>query len=535
MKNNNSAVLISERKRGRRAVQIVAGAVVVSMLLSSCSSIKGFFKGTAPTGVPSAISETAPTPELQSYYSQPLELVTCNGTFKCGKITVPLDYADPTGATITLSVVFKAAKKSEANALGTIFFNPGGPGASGVDWIKDGYASLGTSELKANYNVVGFDPRGVGGSSPVKCLDAKTTDTLLYGPLQHPLGSAGDLADSRAQVKLFADGCKKNSTKILPHVDTVSAARDIDIMRSVFGDKKLNYLGYSYGTFLGLTYAALFPKKVGHLVLDGMVDPTLTNEQQSAAQLKGFDGQLKAFLKDCLKHAEKVSCPFTGNLNHALTTVKSFLKKLETHNLKTSNPDRPLTLWPAETGMMLALYSTDYWAYLNQAFDEAFNSSDGSTFLALADFYNDRDDKGEYTANTLEANTAISCLDGRSSSDMADMVAQNKVMVKTSSTLGRYWQYGALQCAAWPYESITPPASYAAEGSAPILVVGTTGDPATPYSQAVHVAKDVLANAQLITWNGDGHTAYGRSNSCVTDAVDNYFIKSIVPSKDPNC
>jgi len=512
---------------------LAAFTVFVLAFYGSRTAVSSFFHGTSPTGVPSAISETAPTPQLQSYYSQPLELSSCNKDFMCGNVIVPLDYANPTGAQITISVIF--AQANSGKALGTVFFNPGGPGASGVQWIKDGYSQLGTDRLRENFNIVGFDPRGVGGSSPVKCLTPAETDQMLYASQTDPIGSPADLKASIAQAKKFAAGCQKQSTKILPHVDTISAARDLDILRTVFGDKKLNYLGYSYGTQLGETYATLFPKKVGHLVLDGVVDPTLSNEQQSLAQLKGFDHEIKAFLADCLKNAKTAGCPFSGNLTHALATVKATLTYLETHDVQTSDAKRPLTVWSAETGMMMALYATDYWPYLKSAFDQLLNQSDGSTFLALADLYNDRDAKGNYKSNTLEANTAISCLDDRSSSNMADMVAQNKRLLKVSPTLGRYWSFGALMCSVWPYPVVTPPANYAAKGSAPILVVGTTGDPATPYSQAVHVAKHVLANAHLVTWRGDGHTAYGRSNSCVANAVDNYFIKSIVPATDPMC
>ena len=517
----------------KRGFKTLALASVVALALSSCSAVNGFFHGTGPTDVPSAIGETAPSPELQSYYSQPLQLSECNGSFMCGNVTVPLDYADPAGAQITIAVIFAPAANGKPK--GTVIFNPGGPGASGVQWIKDGYDQLGTQKLRDNFNIVGFDPRGVGGSSPVECLDPKGTDELLYASQTDPIGSKADIEKSIAQAKTFAAACQKHSTKILPHVDTVSAARDLDILRTVFGDKKLNYLGYSYGTFLGETYATLFPQKVGHLVLDGVVDPTVSNDQQSLAQLKGFDHELKAFLTECLKNAKVAKCPFSGNLKNALGTVKALLAYLETHDVATSDPKRPLTVWSAETGMMMALYSTGYWPYLKAAFDQLLNESDGSTFLALADLYNDRNAKGKYNSNTLEANTAISCLDDRSSSKMSDMIAQNKRLLKVSPTLGRYWQFGALMCSVWPYPVVQHPASYAAKGSAPILVVGTTGDPATPYTQAVHVANEVLDNAQLVTWKGDGHTAYGRSNSCVANAVDDYFIKSIVPAADPKC
>jgi len=516
-----------------RFISAIAATLAITLSATACSAIDGFIHGSGPTAVPSPIRETAPSPDLQSYYSQPLNLVECNGKFSCGNITVPLDYASPKDATTTLAVIFAPATSGKAK--GSILFNPGGPGASGVQWVKDGYSQLGTERLRKNYNIIGFDPRGVGGSAPVKCLDAKQTDEMLYGVSGEKFGSKADIAYSLKTLKDFADACQKNSTKILPHVDTVSAARDLDIIRTVFGDKKLNYLGYSYGSLLGLTYATLFSKKVGHLVLDGIIDPTLTQEQQSVAQLKGFDFELKAYLADCLKNSKKKACPFSGSQARALQTVKAFLSYLETKNIKTEDAARPLTLWGAATGMMMALYSQDYWPYLTQAFDEALNSSKGTVFLALADSYNDRNDKGEYTSNTLEANVAIGCLDGRSPSDDASIARQNKRMLKTSATLGRYWQYGALQCSVWPFAPVATPANYAAKGSAPILILGTTGDPATPYSQAVHVAADVLDNAQLVTFNGDGHTAYGRSNECVSNAVDDYFIKSIVPSHDPQC
>ena len=520
-------------KNSKRALAAVAALTTLSLLLTSCSSVKGFFKGTAPTGVPAPISETAPTPELQSYYSQPLELAACNNGFLCGNVSVPLDYSDPTGAEITLSVIF--AEAGSGKAKGTILFNPGGPGASGVQFIKDNFGQLGTERLRDNFNIVGFDPRGVGGSWPIKCLTPAETDQMLYSSQTDPIGSPADLKKTYAQAKKFAAACQKQSTKILPHVDTVSAARDLDILRTVFGDKKLNYLGYSYGTQLGETYAALFPKKVGHLVLDGVIDPTMSSEQQSLTQLKGFDHELKAFLADCLKNAKTATCPFKGNLKNALATVKATLVYLETHDVATSDPKRPLTVWSAETGMMMPLYGTDYWPYLKSAFDQLLNQSDGSTFLALADLYNDRDANGKYKSNTLEANTAISCLDDRASGTMADMVAQNKRLLKVSPTLGKYWSYGAIMCSVWPYPVVAPPASYAATGSDPILVIGTTGDPATPYSQAVNVANNVLDNGHLVTWNGDGHTAYGRSNECVANAVDDYFIKSVVPATDPKC
>jgi hypothetical protein len=188
----------------------------------------------------------------------------------------------------------------------------------------------------------------------------------------------------------------------------------------------------------------------------------------------------------------------------------------------------------AVTGLIMTLYSNDYWQYLDQAFEGALKG-DGTIFIRLADFYNDRKDDGTYSSNTFEANFAISCLDSRADSSAAAMAKQNSKVLAVSPFLGRYWQFGAIGCEAWPYPIAKRPASYSAKGSAPIVVVGTTGDPATPYWQSQNLANKILANGHLVTYNGEGHTAYGRSNSCVVKAIDAYLISGIVPTKDPNC
>jgi len=180
------------------------------------------------------------------------------------------------------------------------------------------------------------------------------------------------------------------------------------------------------------------------------------------------------------------------------------------------------------------MYSEDYWQYLTQALNEAKDGS-GDTLLRLADFYNDRNEDGTYSTNILEANIAISCLDSRQPDDMASMRAENERLLKAGRVFGRYWQYGALTCAGWPYSVVAPPVDYKASGSPTIVVVGTTGDPATPFGQAVSLARDVLENGFLITYKGEGHTAYGRSNSCVNDAVDEFFLNGKLPSSEPVC
>jgi pimeloyl-ACP methyl ester carboxylesterase len=466
---------------------------------------------------------------MAKFYDQRVNWSSCGKKIMCGHVLVPTDWSAPAKGSLSLAVAYRIA--DDAKPLGSVIFNPGGPGASGYDWILHSAEYLGTANLRGHYNMVGFDPRGVGSSEPkVKCFDPAETDVLLYGDNGFPLGSPQDLKATRAMLSKFASACVKNTGPAIAHLDTVSAAKDMDVIRAALGDSKINYLGYSYGSLLGETYAALFPKGIRRMVIDGVIDPTVSDEQQSVTQLKGFDQALRNYLADCLSSSD---CPFKGSVTQALAKIKTFLRGLETKPLPTKD-GRELTIAAANTGLIMPLYSQDYWPQLSQAFTEAFDG-DGSTFIALADSYNDREANGKYSSNLMEANIAISCLDSKQPSDSASMARQNSRMLAASPTLGRYWQFGALTCAVWPFPTVGHPKDYSAKGSVPILVVGTTGDPATPYSQAVSVANKVLANGHLVTYNGEGHTAYGRSNECVSNAVDNYFIKGIVPASDPQC
>lgn len=507
---------------------IIAFLTAAALSLTACTAPSAE-ASLAPIVKPTSKVDSVIAPALRPFYSQKVDWKDCGKRILCGNVLVPTNWKEPSKGSLSLAVAYRAA--DIAKPLGSVIFNPGGPGASGYDWILNSVDYLGTKTLRANFNMVGFDPRGVGKSEPkVQCFDAKQTDELLYADNGFPLGSPQDLKSSRALLKAFAAACVKNTGPKLAFVDTVSAAKDLDVIRAVMGESKLDYLGFSYGSLLGETYAALFPKKIAHMVIDGVIDPTVSDAQQSVIQLKGFDLALRNYLADCLSSSD---CPFKGTVPQALTKIKSFLRVLETKPLPTKD-GRELNAWVANTGLIMPLYSQDYWPQLSQAFAEAFDG-DGTTFMSLADTYNDRDSTGKYTTNLMEANIAISCLDSRQPSDSASMAKQNSRMLAASPTLGRYWQFGALTCEKWPYPIAKHPNDYSAKGSAPILVVGTTGDPATPYGQAVSVATKVLSNGHLVTFNGEGHTAYGRSNECVANAVDNYFIKSLVPSSDPGC
>ena len=465
-------------------------------------------------------------PQNDLYKQNPNWTLCENNIFQCGSVKVPVNWDKPNGETISIALVRKFTNKA-----GSLLINPGGPGGSGYDFLVNNYSDLGTKALRDAYTLVSFDPRGVGRSAGIKCLDGADTDHYLYDSNGQVPGSAADIKANRAMIGKFDKACKQNSGAVLGHVDTVSAAKDMDVIRSALGESKLNYLGYSYGTFLGTTYAALFPDKVGRFVLDGAIDPRVSDEASNLNQLIGFDRALNNYLKDCLRDTS--SCPFNGSLAEAKVSVSKFLNQMETKTLKTSD-GRKLTGASALTGMIMALYSNDYWPYLTQAFHDAFKG-DGSMFIKLADFYNDRDATGGYSSNSLEANIAINCLDKRSDPSPQAMAAQNAKMLAASPIMGRYWQNGALICEQWPFPVAKHPADYSAKGAPTIMVVGTTNDPATPFQEAVALAHEVLAKGFLVTFKGEGHTAYGRSNECVSGVVDDFLIQGNLPSKEPVC
>jgi pimeloyl-ACP methyl ester carboxylesterase len=465
--------------------------------------------------------------DTKSLYAQELMTHKC-GEFLCGTVDSPIDWNKPEDGTFKLAFSYKPVK----GVSKFLFVNPGGPGASGIDLATEQLDSVGTSELRAAYNIVGFDPRGTKGSSPIKCFDAKRMDDFLYTDSGYPAGSPQDLAASRKSIAEFAKACKDNTGPILAHVDTVSSAKDLDLLRAVFGQTKLDYLGYSYGTFLGTTYAALFPKNVGLFVLDGAIDPTVSDEDQNYNQLVGFDNALRNYMKDCIDNQS--DCPFSGSVDQGLSRISQFLMQLETKPLESSD-GRKVGAATAGTGLYMTLYANEYWTYLTQAFNQAFDDKDGYTFIQLADAYNDRNQDGTYSSNMFEAFVSINCLDGRSDSSAEAQARQNNRMLAASPILGRYWQNGAELCAHWPYPMVERPASYAAEGSPTILVIGTTGDPATPYKQAVDLAHKVLSKGFLLTFKGEGHTAYGRSNACVSKVVDDFLLDGKLPASEPTC
>lgn len=454
-----------------------------------------------------------PDPLEQTYYNQHLSWSDCGDGFQCAKLAVPLNYAKPTKERITISVIRLPASGQER--IGSLVLNPGGPGASGVEYAR-GATTVVSPQLRARFDIVGFDPRGVGDSSPVRCLT---------GPqLDHYIGM-DPTPDSPAEVKVveqgarqFARGCQARSGKLLPHLGTADAARDMDVLRAALGDAKLTYLGKSYGTYLGATYADLFPTKVRALVLDGAMDPTLSMAEMSAVQGRGFDRAFRSFLRDCFKAKD---CPFKARkTGKAVDELTALLRKADRTPLRNTLDQRKIKEAIVVTGVMTPLYDHAAWPYLRQALASAFKG-DGTILLRFADIYHGRSEDGTFP-NDLDAYTAINCADHPYSVKSAASAARSSA------------QEAAQPCAYWPVKTKATERALHAKGAPPIVVVGTIRDPATPYQWAKALASQ-LSSGRLLTFDGDGHTAYGTGSTCVDTLTDRYLISLTPPPVGSRC
>ncbi len=470
---------------------------------------QGFGAGPAGTG-------------LARFYDQKVSWTSCDGG-QCASIWVPLDYSDPNGQAITIKAKRQVAT-DPAKREGTLLINPGGPGGSGIDYL--GYIGLAKS-ITAAYDVLGFDPRGVGQSTPVDCISNSQLDTFV---------AADPTPDSPAEVKQlqqlaksFAAGCVARSGPLLAHVSTVEVARDMDIIRALVNDPKLNFFGASYGTYMGATYAALFPKRVGRMVLDGAVDPLAAPRQSAVDQAAGFDDALTAYLAYCVGQG---NCPLGTSVDAARNRLIQLFKQLDAEPLPTSS-GRKLTEGLAFLGVIVPLYSRDSWTYLTQALKQAVDGS-GDTLLFLADFYADRQPDGGYANNSLEVQSAVNCLDHPESESLRQIEAGRQDFTARAPVFGPVAMWWPYTCSNWPVKPTQPQPDFSAKGAAPIVVIGTTRDPATPYENAVKLA-DELRSGVLLSRDGDGHTAYGSGNVCIERAVDTYLVDGTPPADGTTC
>ena len=458
---------------------------------------------------------------LQDFQVQPVKWRTCFDTLKCTDVLVPIDYTNIKLGTFKIAVL-KHEASNKQDRIGSMFVNPGGPGASGVEYAYSAEYIV-SPQLLSLYDIVGFDPRGVGRSAPIRCLTDDETDAN-YASDSKP-DNAQEFETIVKEAQDYVAKCEKN-TKNLNAYSTENAARDMDVIRAVLGDEKLNYLGKSYGTYLGTIYAQLFPDKVGRLVLDGAIDPNATPLQQSITQAVGFENALDAFIKDCLQ-LDTCPLPKDATKQYFIDLFNSVAKK----PLKT-NSKRIATESLVVLGTASALYDNKMgWPMLRIALKQA-KTGNGFMFLTLTDAYTGRQLNGTYPTNEGDSGFVIDCLDWNDSRSNDQIKLDAEQFKAQAPVFGPYFSSSGISCKY--FKGIKQPIKISQINVPPIIVIGTLRDPATPYSWALALHK-LITNSLLITFDGDGHTGHDRGSSCVDKTVDSYFITGKLPAMDQKC
>ncbi len=479
----------------------------------------------SPTTPPPPTVTQPPEPALAELYSQRIDWSPCatNADHDCGTLTVPIDYAEPEGETFELALLRVPASGAR---VGSLVVNPGGPGAPGTSYAAAAGRVFREPLLQA-FDIVGFDPRGTGRSAPIDCLSDAELDAHLSG--DPTPDDAAERAAYKESVLSYGAKCVARSGPVLGHVTTIEAARDLDVLRSALGEKTLTYLGASYGTKLGATYAELFPEKVGRLVLDGAVDVSLDSTTMALDQAAGFETALRAYAQNCLDSTD--NCFLGDSVDEGLATITDLLASIEEEPLPAG--ERELTVGNAFYGIVTPLYNRDYWFLLSTALTSALEGK-GSALMQLADAYASRNPDGSYADNSTEANYAINCLDDPTSVPFAKVPSLFPAFEEASPTFGRIFAWAMTGCRGIEVTSSEEPLDIRGEGAAPILVLGTTRDPATPMKWAEALSAQ-LESGVLVERDGDGHTAYNSGNGCIDTIVEDYLIDGEVPADPTTC
>jgi pimeloyl-ACP methyl ester carboxylesterase len=522
---------MAEHRRGLASVLV---AVVAMALVGACGGSSRLRSSPSVPTTPApnmpgaaastAIARPATTGPALAAAAPTVRWSACHGAagpsgYQCATVNVPRDPDHPAGAQIGMAI---DRHQATGRKIGSLLVNPGGPGVSGVDFLPDIVPEM-PATLLAGFDIVGFDPPGVDRTAPITCEDPAGLDRYFASDPEPPTPSGW--AALVAADRTLAAGCEARQPDELPYVSTVDAAEDMDVLRAALGDAKLTYLGFSYGTFLGATYANLFPTHVRAMVLDGVLDPALPTFTAINQQSASLDAQLQAFLAACTGSA----CPWhpAGNPTAAFEALVSRARADPLPAQGTTRRVGPAAvLW----GAAWALYWPATWPQLGQAL-EAASRGDGTDFLALYDQYVGRQGNGTYS-NTQEANAAVNCLDTPALS-LGAIQAEAPLTEKDAPVFGLLDLYGEAQCSVWPVPATGTIGPIRAQGSPPIVVVGSTGDPVTPYSWAQSLARQ-LARGMLLTRVGDGHTAYG-SSACIRTQVDRYLTSLTVPAAGTRC
>ena len=521
---------------------------LAAVLLAAVTACTGLPSGLSGLGAPTTEKHapTGPVPAgLDKFYNQALAWGPCapyaasdtgkqlfsGNNLQCARVTVPMDYQAPRGATITLGVLrIKATGSSQR--IGSLLMNPGGPGASGMEGAAGMAQTWSGSPLSQRFDLVGFDPRGIGASVPaVRCLSGAQFDAQRADDLDDDSSPAG-VAKFEQQQKSYANACVQNTPNgktLLANVGTEDAARDLDVLRSVLGDKQLTYLGYSYGTLLGTTYAEQFPKNVRAMILDGAVDPTEDPVTQLVGQGKGFQNAFNQFAIWCAKQS---SCAVGADPTKATQVFRSLVDPLLTNPVPVGD-GRKLGYDDATTGAIQSLYSQTLWTYLNTGLNQL-KQGNGEVLMELADNYNGRNSNGTYS-NEQDAFTAIHCVDGPPVTDPATLLTEAQQYKQAAPFLddGRPAVAQTDSCAYWPVPPTDQPHLPNVPGLATTLVISTTNDPATPYQSGVNLANAL--HGALLTFQSTQHTAFLQNNACVDKWGANYLMNLTLPPAGTRC
>lgn len=468
-----------------------------------------------------------PSNPLAPYLTQEVDWGNCGAGALCATVIAPLDWDNPgVGGDVEL-----ALSKFEATgrAQGSLFVNPGGPGASGYTFVLDSVDYAVSPQLRESFDIIGWDPRGVNFSTPVSCAETDADlDYFFFGELAAEPDTPEWEAELLAESIRFGQECQANSGELLEFVDTLSTVRDLDLLRHLVGDDQLNYLGYSYGTLIGALYIETFPQNVGRMVLDGPVDPGASQFDLVVNQYRAFEEALVAFMRAC---SQTNSCPFDGTLTQKLQAVSDLYDLMEERPLRHSD-GRLVDDGMMRTAMVTTLYSERNWPLLNDLFTELQQGSTDTAIL-LVDFYYDREE-GVYQDNSMEAFIAINCLDYPPESDPAVLEAQAQQLREVAPYTARPTGRGDLVCLNWPHKPKLNKGPVSGSGANPVVILGTTGDPATPYNWSVSL-NEQLENSVLLTLVGEGHLAYDERVPCINTPVDNYLVTGELPVDGLTC
>ena len=515
-------------------VRTLRGATVVMALLlalSSCSlgnaaeSTSASKDSAQRTESSTAQKSLPPASEQQQLtWTNCADDLAAAAGLECATLQVPIDPAKPSGPTTELALIRQPSTGSASERIGSLVINPGGPGGSGLEFLTSAAAAF-PAELTNAFDLVSFDPRGVAASSPVECLDDAAAEEQLAGDLSPD--TAEELSKAVADQKQFLASCQANSAELLTHMSTADVAADLDQIRSALGDEKLTYLGFSYGTAIGAAYATLYPENSRALVLDGSVSPKSTSEEEALAQAQGFENTLANFVSAC--NADK-GCALGPDAAATIAATRNELNKKPVQVL-TPSGTRTLGVDLFDIGLATALYDTSLWGTAAEAIRDI-NSGGGQLIFSLVDRQLGRQPDGSFD-NSSAAQSMVSCADSteRPTAEQSQQAAER--IQAAAPTFGQALGWATLSCLGWPMAA-NPLPEITGKGSPTVLVVGTLGDPATPYAWAEEMTA-ALESAVLLTYEGDGHTAFLRGGPCVDNAVVTYLVELTVPRVGTRC